>query len=219
MINKIKKFFNFTNTIIIVFVIAIGSIVLINNNKTTGLDTNSNSIQIDDHISGNKDSNITLYEYGDMQCPACRAFESIVPERLKEHPEIRFVFRHFPLIQIHPNTMNASIATEAASKQGKFWEMKSIIYKNQGEWENSLKAQDFFKKYAAEIGLNMTQYSIDITNPDLQKRVLRDLDSGTRAGISGTPTFFLNGQKLDNGVVGDKDAFAKAIADIKLKVN
>ena len=211
--NKITKLFNFTNIIILIFVLMVAFIWYTTSNKSESLDTQSTAINLDDHTLGDTNSKVIVYEYADIQCPACAAFESIIKDRLTEHPEIQFIWRHFPLLQLHQNAMNAAIAVEAASRQGKFWELKALLYTNQTEWSGSLKGQDIIRKYAQQLGLDMNKYDTDIADPLIEKRIQRDIISGTRVNISGTPSFFLNGNKLDNSIVADKDAFAKAIQE------
>lgn len=211
--NKITNLFNFTNIIILLFVLAVAFIWFTNSNKSESLDTQSTAINTDDHVLGDTNSKVILYEYADIQCPACAAFESIVKDRLTEHPEIAFVWRHFPLLQIHQNAMNAAVAVEAASRQGKFWELKSLLYTNQNEWSGSLKGADIIRKYAQQLGLDMNKYDTDINDPAIQSRIQRDIISGTRVTIQGTPSFFLDGKKLDTNIVADKALFDKAIQE------
>lgn len=119
MKDKLKNIFNFTNTMTLLFLITIMFILYSNNNKQIVLDTGS-EVVTDEHISGNvNNEDITLYEYGDLQCPSCAGFESVVKDRLAENPDIRFVFRHFPL-DIHINAFPAAVVSEAAARQGKF---------------------------------------------------------------------------------------------------
>ncbi len=152
-----------------------------------------------DHVRGAKDGQVTLVEFGDFQCPACAAYEPIVKQVLADNKDtLKLVYRHFPLTQIHKNALGAAIATEAAGVQGKFWEMHDILYDKQEEWGNALNARDYFLTYATTIGLDTKKFQESLSNESLEAKVLAEFREGVRLGVQGTPTFFLNGKKLDN---------------------
>ncbi|MCB2141293.1 DsbA family protein [bacterium] len=153
----------------------------------------------DDHIKGNKEASVTLVEYLDFECEACRAYYPMVKQLAEEfNDDIRVVNRYFPLPG-HKNSMTAALAVEAASRQGKYWEMHDKLYEEQINWGERKSADPtIFENYAKDIGLNMEQYKNDLTDKELKSRVNRDKNSGTRLGVSGTPTFFLNGEKIPN---------------------
>ncbi len=165
-----------------------------------------------DHVRGAKDGKVTLVEFGDFQCPACGVWEPIVRQALTDNKDtLKVVFRHFPLTQIHRNALLAAKATEAAGLQGKFWEMHDIIYDKQEEWAETLNAQSFFLTYATTLGLDTKKFTADLTNKAIEDKILAEIKEGTRLGVQGTPTFFLNGKKLEN--VRDLASFNKAIQD------
>lgn len=165
-----------------------------------------------DHVRGAKDGKLTLVEFGDFQCPACGAYEPIVRQVLADNKDtLKFSFRHFPLMQIHKNALLAAKASEAAALQGKFWEMHDIIYDKQDEWSGSLNARDFFLVYATTIGLDTKKFLNDIDAKSVEEKILSELKEGVRLNIQGTPTFFLNGKKLEN--IGDLASFNKAVKD------
>jgi protein-disulfide isomerase len=147
-----------------------------------------------DHIQGNINAPIELVEYGDYQCPHCgRAYPIIKNIQKKLGNKISFVFRNFPLSEIHPNAMNAAVAAEAASAQDKFWEMHDIIFENQGH----LSDVDLIK-YAVKLGLNIEQFKADFEKPKYLEKVETDFESGIRSGVNGTPSFFINGEKYND---------------------
>lgn len=151
-----------------------------------------------DHVIGNKDAKVTLIEYGDFQCPACKAIEPDVKKLREEYQDkVRFVFRHFPLTSIHPNAFPASRAAEAAGSVGKFWEMHDLLYQRQDEWSKSNSAQALLRDYARELGISEDQYTNGYNSDATTKRINGDVDSGRNAGATGTPAFFLNGELLD----------------------
>ncbi len=151
-----------------------------------------------DHVRGAKDGKVTLVEFGDFQCPACAAYGSIMKQVLDDNKDtLKIVYRHFPLTQIHKNALGAAIATEAAGVQGKFWEMHDILYDKQDEWGNALNARDYFLTYATTIGLDTRKFQESLSNESLEAKVLAEFREGVRLGVQGTPTFFLNGKKLN----------------------
>jgi protein-disulfide isomerase len=147
-----------------------------------------------DHIRGNPDAPLTLLEYGDFECPYCGAAYPIVDQvRQRMGDRLRFVFRHFPLTQIHPHAEHAAEAAEAASAQGKFWEMHDMLYEHQKALDDLDLAQ-----YATDLGLDVVQFQADLVGHAYAGRVREDFMSGMRSGVNGTPTFFINGQRHDD---------------------
>jgi Na+/H+ antiporter NhaA len=143
-----------------------------------------------DHIRGPKgdDALVTLVEYGDFECPYCGQAEPAIRELIKEYGELRFVFRHLPLTDVHPHAQLAAEAAEAADRQGKFWEMHDMLMDHQGE----LNFSDL-NRYAGEIGLDTAKFAADLRKHAGAYRVAEDVDSADLATVSGTPTFFING--------------------------
>jgi protein-disulfide isomerase len=147
----------------------------------------------EDHSVGPENAPITLIEYGDFECPHCaRAFEVVHRLRDTLENDLRFVYRHFPVTQIHPHALEAARAAEAAGLQGRFWEMHALIFENQGRLEDrSLLA------FAATLGLDIPRFIADRGVPKVQRKIERDMESGVRSGVNGTPTFFVNGVRYD----------------------
>ncbi|MFA6608789.1 MAG: thioredoxin domain-containing protein [Candidatus Paceibacterota bacterium] len=152
-----------------------------------------------DHVRGALDGSVTLVEFGDFQCPACSAYEPFVQQLVKDNSKIlKVVFRHFPLTQIHQNALLAAKASEAASLQGKFWEMHDIIYAKQNEWSEALNARDIFSVYATTIGLDTKKFSKDLNSKEIEDKILAEYSEGIKLGVMGTPTFFINGKMIEN---------------------
>lgn len=152
-----------------------------------------------DHVRGALTGSVTLVEFGDFQCPACGAYEPIVRQVTANNAQtLKVVFKHFPLTQIHQNALLAAKASEAASNQGKFWEMHDMLYDNQKTWEGSLNARDMFVGYATSLGLNAKQFTDDLNSAAVEEKILAEYKEGTMLGVQGTPTFFVNGKKIDN---------------------
>ena len=143
-----------------------------------------------DHIRGPSQSSVTMVEYGDLECPYCGQAEPIVRELLREHGDIRYVWRHLPLDDVHPHARMSAEATEAAGAQGAFWEMHDLLLVHQ----EAQRRTDLIG-YAAELGLDVERFIDDLDNRTFARRVESDLDSAALSGVSGTPTFFVNGRR------------------------
>ncbi|MFC3161248.1 Protein-disulfide isomerase [Chryseobacterium arachidis] len=153
------------------------------------------SVSTTDHAQGNDNADLVIVEYGDYQCPYCGAAYPVLKELMKEFgSQVKFVFRNFPLSEMHQYARPAAIAAEAANLQGKFWEMHDAIYENQGSL-NEL----FLFELAEKIGLNISQFKEDIQKTELEEKVDSDLESGIVSGVNGTPSFFVNGNKFNGG--------------------
>jgi protein-disulfide isomerase len=144
-----------------------------------------------DHIRGpKKDALVTLVEYGDFECPYCGQAEPAVRGLIREFGELRFVFRHLPLTEVHSHAQLAAEAAEAADLQGGFWEMHDMLMDHQG----ALTARDLIG-YAGSIGLDTDKFAADLRKHAGAYRVAEDIDSADLATVSGTPTFFINGNR------------------------
>ena len=170
-------------------------------------------------VKGNKDSNVKLVEYSDFQCPACRYYYSLVKElNDKFAGKIYFEYRNFPLKQIHRNAMMASQAAEAAGLQNKFWEMYDKLFENQKDWSNMNKTEfeQTLAGYAEEIKLNVEKFKTDLVSKEITNKVEASYNFAIKNKINFTPTFFLNGNKINNPRTIDE--FSKIIQD-KLNEN
>jgi protein-disulfide isomerase len=144
-----------------------------------------------DHVRGPSEAPITLVEYADFECPYCGQAEPIVRELLADFGDVRYVWRHLPLRDVHPNAQFAAEAAEAAERQGAFWEMHDLLLDHQG----ALLTADLVG-YAERLGLDVARFSRDLRCHVGADRVAQDVDSADLSGVSGTPTFFLNGRRL-----------------------
>ena len=155
-----------------------------------------------DHTSGPVSASLTLVQYGDYQCPYCGA---AYPEVKKVQEELGskllFVFRNFPLTNMHPFAMNAAETAEAAAAQGKFWQMHDFLYEHQ----DTLGDPSVALGYAKKLGLDARRFEREIAEHVHQKRIKEDVNGGIRSGVNGTPTFYTNGVRHDG------DAVAKAL--------
>jgi len=146
-----------------------------------------------DHVQGPETAPVALVEYGDFECPYCGAAHLIV-KQVQEvmGDQLRFVFRHFPLTQIHPHAESAAEASEAAGAQGKFWEMHDILYENQPALDPL-----HLVGYVEELGLDTAKVVRELEDGVYRGRVREDFLSGVRSGVNGTPAFFVNGVRYD----------------------
>lgn len=157
------------------------------------------SIASGDWVKGGAESKAVLIEYSDFQCPACGVYHSVVKQLTEEFGDtIQFAYRHFPLRQIHKNANLAAQAAEAAGVQGKFWEMHDMIFENQKEWSEKRNAEETFIEYGKILGLNIEQFKAGIKSKEIKEKIEDNYQSGLSLKIKGTPTFFLNGEKLNN---------------------
>ncbi len=198
-----KKFF----TGIIVFSVLIIAITILFISKNQSLTEAVSKEQIkevlaiksDDWVKGSENAPITIVEYLDFECEACRVYYPMVKQLKDEYKDqVRFVVRYFPLPN-HKNSMTSAQAVEAAGKQGKFWEMHDILYDNQKTWgEKQVVTPSVFEEYAKQIGLDMGKFKNDVSSSEVRDRINRDKTSANSLGIQGTPTFFINGERIPN---------------------
>lgn len=148
------------------------------------------------HEKGNLEGKLVMVEFSDFQCPACRVQQEFVDAALDSFPEMKLIFKHFPLETIHPNAYNAAIAAEAAGVQGAFWEMHDILFERQDEWSNFINPQNKFIEYAEELGLEVEQFRADLENEVVIAKVDADVAEGDALGLNSTPSFFINGERI-----------------------
>lgn len=146
----------------------------------------------DDHVRGPENAPITLVEFSDLQCPFCQRFHPTVQRLLQEYPnKVRWVYRHYPLTQIHPEAQPAAEAAECAGKQGKFWEYVDSLFNNQ----QSLAAS-YYPELAKNLKLNVSKFSACLKDGGGKAKIAADVAEGNRIGVNGTPTSYLNGQQV-----------------------
>jgi protein-disulfide isomerase len=142
------------------------------------------------------EAQVTLVEFGDYQCPSCGAYHPFVKEILNRYPkQLRLEFHHYPLISLHPNAMAAAMAAEAAGEQGRYWEMHDALFEYQGQWSNTPNAEAVFLALASRIGLDSNAFMRAMRSPELQQRILKDVERAQVAKVEAVPTFFINGEQ------------------------
>lgn len=146
-----------------------------------------------DHIIGKSTAPVTIVEYGDYECPHCRQAHFMLQELMAQlSDQVRLAFRNFPLAEIHPHAAHSAEAAECAGAQGKFWDMHDTLFERQEALED-----DDLVAYAAEFGLDLERFQLELFNGIHRPRVRQDFIGGVRSGVNGTPTFFINGERHD----------------------
>jgi protein-disulfide isomerase len=149
-----------------------------------------------DHVFGPADAPVTVLEYGDYECPYCRGAFRDVHEMLDRYQgKIRFVFRNFPIQQVHPHAEQAAEAAEAAAAQGRFWQMYELLLQPYARLDN-----DALLDYAERIGLDLPRFRADITDQRYAGKIDDDVQEGLRNGVNQTPKFYVNGRRIDGKV-------------------
>jgi protein-disulfide isomerase len=203
MSDKLKNILTWGGFLLVIALIVWGLIDA--NKKAEGITSANSPVKLEypvtssDWTMGSSSAPVTLVEYGDFECPSCGAFYPVVKQLLAEEGPSRvfFVFRHFPLPQ-HANAVPAAEASEAAGLQGQFWAMHDMLYANQNDWVNLPDPTSVFTGYAAKIGINTTQFLKDMKSPDAYNKVVADLKQAEQNDLDYTPTFFINGVRIDN---------------------
>ena len=172
----------------------------------SSLSTNSPSlISIsldDDPVKGNPDAPITIVEFSDFQCPFCAKFHSTTLPQLEanyiDSGKVKFVYRDFPIQDIHPNAVAAALASECADEQGMFWEYHDLVFENQKKWQglSGNAMVDTFEQYALELGLNTSDFNTCFESGKYVDEVKKDLQDGVSYGVTGTPGFFIGNDEL-----------------------
>ncbi len=147
----------------------------------------------DDHVLGPADAPATLVEYGDYECPFCRGAFRDVHRLLDRYPgKIRFVFRNFPITQVHPHAEQAAEAAEAAAAQGKFWDMYELLLQDSSDLD-----LDSLLRYADRLGLDVARFRNEVVGNVYAEKISNDISEGIRNGVNQTPKFYVNGRRID----------------------
>lgn len=149
------------------------------------------------NMLGNPNATVTIEEFADFQCPTCATIHKVLKNVQAAYgSRIKFIFRNYPLLQIHKNAYDAAVASEAAGRQGRFWDMQNLIFENQTAWSNSTDARTVFAGYAEKLGLDVERFKSDIAGFEAKQRVDRDIERGRALNVNSTPTIFINGQSV-----------------------
>ena len=200
---------NLTTYLNVGAVALIGGSLLISMMATSA---NDEPFDVPERVKGNENAEVVLTEFGDLECPACRAAFPIISELAEEFgDDVKIVYKHFPLTQIHPNAFLAAQATEAAGMQGKFWEMHDVIFEEQPKWARSVNPRASFIRYAEDLGLDVDQFKQQLNATSIKQKVNSDIAEGNALNVRSTPTFALNGEVIQNpGSIEDFRAILRA---------
>ncbi|HMS25313.1 MAG TPA: thioredoxin domain-containing protein [Acidimicrobiia bacterium] len=190
----------FTIVIAVVVVFFLGLVILSIQDKNEGeKERSAVAEEGSSNYYGKSDSPVTLTEFVDFQCEACYAYYPIVKELKEKYKDrVRFQIRNFPISSSHQFATQAAHSAEAAGRQGRFFEMHDKIFEGQKIWERSADPTSYFESYAQDIGLDMDQFRADVDSADVAQVVNKDLQDVQDLGGTGTPTFVLNGVRIDS---------------------
>lgn len=161
-----------------------------------------NPVGAGDHVRGPADAPVTIVEYGDYQCPYCGAVFPLVQQFLDRLGDrVRFVFRNFPIPDLHPEALNAALLAEYAADHGSFWLAHDLLFEHQSELGEAL-----YRRICRTLGLSFDDFVLAHSNDVLRNRIASDEDGGLLSGVNGTPTFFVNGRRLPSGGAGLESA-------------
>lgn len=193
--------------ILIILIVGVFGFFIISSKKESGEKVDGNAsingdpkeIVSTDHQRGSTTKKVVLIEYLDLQCPGCGQLNPSMQEIMKDYNDtVTFVHRVFPLSDIHRNAVAGARAVEAAANQGKFFEMEDKLFENQSSWESlsTAKAQTVFEDYAKELGLNTDTFKKDFASAETLDKINVSRTKGDKMGVTGTPTIFINGEKI-----------------------
>lgn len=212
--SKTIKKYSIWAGVVTIIVLIIGGLVMLVNTPSSPSSQASNVAPVSqkDIAKGNPKAKVTLIEYADFQCPACAAYHSVITQLQSEYQDKMFyVYRMFPLTNIHPNAKISAQAAYAAHKQGKFFEMDDLLYEGQKDWENQPDPKGIFIDYAKKLKLDAKRFQDDMNSNETKKYVEDAENQASSEGITQTPTFILNGVKISNP--GSYEEFKKLIDD------
>lgn len=178
------------------------------------LPATEDSGNIADHVYGKKDSKVVVVEYGDFQCPGCGTFHTnFAPIMADYEDKIAFVFRNFPITQIHPNARVAAASAEAAGKQDKYWDMWNLLYDQQDAWSNlAINERDAkFETYAQQLELDIEQFREDLASSSVSQKINFDQSLGKANGVTGTPSLFINGKAVETDKYNSTDTIRNTL--------
>ncbi|HEX4774519.1 MAG TPA: thioredoxin domain-containing protein [Candidatus Saccharimonadales bacterium] len=191
-----KQFLAVIAAVIIVFI----GIFALTNKSGGSSNSNGKAGTLTHHVEGQGQDGILLQEYGDYECPYCGQYFPIVKQVEQEFDkQITFQFSNFPLVSIHQNAFAGARAAEAAALQGKFWQMHDALYESQSQWTSASDPSSLFDQLAQQLGLNVTQFKSDYASTQVNNLINADMAQGNKLGITGTPTFYLDGKQIQVG--------------------
>jgi len=217
----------FWAVVVIIVLIFVGIFVFTGKKNPSSSNKNANSANLSEHIEGQGKAGVALVEYGDYQCPYCGQAYPVIKQAVSDlASQITFQFRNYPLTSLHPNAFAGARAAEAAALQGKFWQMHDLLYDQNdayysggqppNSWIGSTSPISYFDADARQLGLNVTKFNSDFNSNQVDNTILADMNEGSKLGIQGTPTFYLDGKPVtlpyQSGVSAVEQVIQSAIA-------
>lgn len=164
--------------------------------SSTAAERNNEGVVVQSHFKGAAEPTVTLVEFSDFQCPACQSFQPALAEVMSLYGDaVQLEYKHFPL-PFHQFAQQAAVAAEAAGQQGKFFEFHDLLFENQATWSTAAAPNALFISYAEQLELDVEQFTRHMNSSLLRDKVRADLAEGRSLGVTGTPTFFLNGEVM-----------------------
>ncbi len=210
-----KKILYITGSVLLTFGFLYGAYLMTNKQEVVYFESLT-KLDSTDNAKWSKDKKNLLIKYSDFECPACATYHNLITS-LSENKDnkdivdkVTFVYRHFPLDQIHKNARVAAYASEAASNQGKFYEFHDKLFDNQAEWSSIANPLAIFEKYAKDLNLDIKKFNDDSKLDATKEKVQSDYVSGLNASVDGTPTFYLNGKKISFGSAAELEKLLRA---------
>jgi protein-disulfide isomerase len=205
--------------VLAILILGLGGLLVFTRNKATAPGS-SDTASASNHVRDIGANGVELLIYGDFQCSVCKPFYYVEKQVLDKYPgQIRLTFRNFPLDSIHPNARAAARAAEAAGLQDMFFEMHDMLYENQDNWSALSSPQSTFEEYATNLGLDIAKFKTDLVSEAVNDTINADRKDGEDRGVEGTPTYFLNGEKLNNSDIGTVETFSAKIESALLSAN
>lgn len=181
-------------------VLVIGAVFFLSKPEKPVVISQDTLIKADSLKIATEGAKLTIVEFGDFQCPACKAAHPGMKQALSEYPgQVNFVFRHYPL-PMHANARLGAAAVEAANRQGKVWEMYDKVFEAQDDWASENNPTDKFKQYATELGMDGEKLASDMNDSVITDKINNDLVDGNASGVNSTPTFFFNNELYKGGI-------------------
>ena len=195
-----KNFRPFVIIAIVLLVSVIGGVIFLRSRQNTDSSRNLPPASEAPTETAKKlpaDTVVTLEEFGDYQCPPCGELHPTLKKLEAQYgPNLNFIFRNYPLTEIHKNALLAAQAAEAARVQDRFWEMHDLLYENQKVWSDDVNPKPIFLKFARDLGLDTERFVRDLGGEEVKMRIEADQEAATKMGVNGTPTVFINGRRL-----------------------
>jgi protein-disulfide isomerase len=203
-----------TGIIVVTVALIIGAVFFLSKPEKAVMVDAATLVKDDSLKQSSESAKLTIVEFGDMQCPACKLAHPGLKQAIADFPgQVNFVFRHYPLPQ-HKNAIAGAKAVEAANMQGKVWEMFDKLYDSQEEWAESDNPVEIFKKYATDLGMDAEKLASDMSLPAIQDKITKDQGDGNAVGVNSTPTLYFNNELYKKGV-GYSDFKAEIEARLK----